>query len=160
MLNSQASSTVFVSASFGTDSVGLGIAVNGCVQSPLPTGNGVSGNGLVLTGVRGGLLDVGSRVRLILASLGRRLYAPGASVLVSSSDKRPRRREIGCAKGVTGDMRSGFSALPWKGPAVVLERGMVTEWLLPVRECATLPLRDWVRWLFCPEVRGRLLRDS
>lgn len=145
MLNSQASSGAFDSvvlvSAFGT-SGGLGIAVSGCVQSPLPTGNGVSGNGFVETGVRGGLLDVGSRVRLMLASLGRRLYAPGASVLVSSSERRPRRSEIGGAKGVTGDMRSGFKALPWKGPAVVLERGMVTERLLPVRECATLPLRD------------------
>jgi hypothetical protein len=121
---------------------GFGIAVNRCVQSPLPTGNGVSGNGFVLTGVRGGLLDIGRRVRLILASLGRRLYAPGARVLVSSSGRRPRRREIGGADGVTGDMRKGFSALPWKGPAIMLERGMVTESLLPVRECATLPLRD------------------
>lgn len=125
------------------------------VHSPLFTGNGVRGSGLVLTGVRGGRRDVGSRVRLMLVSLGRRLYAPGARMLGSSSDSRPRRRDMGGAKGVMGDMRRGFSVLPWKGP-VVLRAGMVAERLLPLREWAMLPFRDWARWLAWPEVRERV----
>lgn len=141
MLTSHASSAVLVPV------VGLGIAVSGgYVQSSVPTGNGVIGKGFVLTGVRGGRRDVGSRVRLILVSLGRLLYAEGARVAVSSSDRRPRRRAMGGAKGVTGDMRSGFRALPWNGaavgrPVVLIER------LLPLRECTMLALRDWVRRL-------------
>jgi hypothetical protein len=172
MLNSQASSVVLVSIfSVSLGISGFGIAVNFCVQSPLPTGKGVSGNGLVLTGVLGGLLLVGRRVRLMLASLGRRLYAPGARSGTSSlsSGRRPRRSGIGAAYGVTGDMRRGFRALPWKGPAVLkLERGIATERLLPLRECVALGLRDCTkltlrdceRWLFWPEVRGRLSRDA
>lgn len=137
----------------------LGLGSGAYVHSALCTGNGVSGNGFVLTAVLEGRLLVGSLVRLMDASLGRRLYAPGARVLVSSSDKRPRRRDIGGAKGVTGDMRRGFSALPWKGPAVV-RPGMVTERLLPLREWALLPFRDLVRWLAWPDVFGRVSMNN
>lgn len=116
-------------------------------HSPLvATGNGVSGSGFVLTGVRGARLLVGSRVRLMLASLGRRLYAPGARVAASSrlsSDTLPRRRAMGGAKGVMGDIRSGFRALPWKGAAVI-PLGMLTETVLPLRECVTLGFRECV----------------
>lgn len=63
---------------------GRGIAVRRDHSPLLVTGNGVSGSGFVLTGVRGARLLVGSRVRLMLASLGRRLYAPGARVAASS----------------------------------------------------------------------------
>jgi hypothetical protein len=63
MLSSHASSTT-----------GRGIAVSGLWdQSPLPTGKGVSGNGLVLIGVLGGRLLVGSLVKLMDVSLGRLL---------------------------------------------------------------------------------------
>ena len=146
MLNSQASSAARISvcrtASFASlVAAGLGIAVSGCVQSPLATGNGVNGNGFVLAGVLGGLLLVGRRVRLILASLGRRLYATGARVAISSSGGRPWRREAGGAKGVTGDIRSGSRALPWNGP-VVERPGMVTERLFPLWDWMVLALRD------------------
>lgn len=63
---------------------GRGIAVRRDHSPLLVTGNGVSGSGFVLTGVRGARLLVGSRVRLMLASLGRRLYAPGARVAALS----------------------------------------------------------------------------
>src|SRR5690242_13227270 len=105
---------------------GRGMAVS-CVQSPLVTGNGVMGSGLVLTGVRGGR-RLGSRERLMLVSLGRRLCTVLGRVTASSSVSRLRRSDAGGAKGVTGDMRRGFSALPWNGVARV---GMATESVLP-----------------------------
>lgn len=121
MLKSHASASATVGLGSGT-----------YFHSPLFTGNGVRGSGLVLTGVLGGRLDVGRRVRLMLVSLGQRVYAPGARV-VSSSDRLPRRRVMGGAKGVTGDMRRGFIALNGKGPGMEWP-GMVTERLLPLRE--------------------------
>ena len=148
ILSSHASSALTISnlsaLGFSVTAVpGRGIAVKRD-HSPLEVGNGVSGSGFVLTGVRGARLLVGSRVRLMLASLGRRLYAPGAKVATSSrlsSDTLPRRRAMGGAKGVMGDMRSGFRDLPWKGP-VVMFLGMLTETVLPLRECVVLGFRE------------------
>lgn len=170
ILSSHASSALTVSnlstLGFSVTAVpGRGIAVRRDQSSV--TGNGVSGSGFVLTGVRGARLLVGNRVRLMLASLGRRLYAPGATVAVSSklsSDTLPRRRAMGGAKGVTGDIRSGFMAWPWKGPAV-MPLGMLTERVLPLRECValgfrereTLGLRECVTLLF--REREMLARD-
>lgn len=63
----------YILNSHASSSTGLGIAVMGRLQSPLPTGKGVRGNGFVLTGVLGGRLLVVSLVKLILVSLGRLL---------------------------------------------------------------------------------------
>jgi hypothetical protein len=147
ILSSHASSALTIShlstLGFSVTAVpGRGIAVRRDHSPLVATGNGVSGSGFVLTGVRGAL--VGSRVRLILASLGRRLYAPGARVAASSklsSDTLPRRRAMGGAKGVMGDIRSGFRALPWKG-ATVMPLGMLTETVLPLREWVALGFRE------------------
>jgi hypothetical protein len=149
ILSSHASSALTISSlstlGFSVTAVpGRGIAVRRDHSPLVVTGNGVSGSGFVLTGVRGARLLVRSRVRLMLASLGRRLYAPGARVAASSrlsSDTLPRRRAMGGAKGVMGDIWSGFRAFPWNGPAV-MPLGMLRETVLPLREWVALGFRD------------------
>lgn len=120
----------------------------------------------MLTGVRGGLLVVGSLASPMLASLGRRLYAPGARGAVSlslslDSETLPRREGRAGAKRVLGDMRRGSRAFPWKGPAVVeMEsvlplRGMEVL-MLGLRECVVLGAREGSR----EGARERALRDA
>ena len=48
---------------------------------------------------------------------------------------------MGGAKGVMGVIRSGFSAFPWKEPAV-MPLGMLTETVLPLREWFVLGFRE------------------